>query len=215
MEHWFNVIDDIGRKTTELTVSSVGYATLYLDYNAEIPQGVKVYTASSVEGDRLKMTQITDVLPAGTGVIVRAAEGTYTFTEIEGEYDAIEGNLLVGTAENTYITAAAGYNYYVLAQKDGVVGMYRPKLTNGQFLNNANKAYLPLYVGDLGIFDDEVDTEEQLSNRLRFDFSGTTSIEKTTDNGQETAVIYDLTGRRVENPAKGIYIVGGKKVMIK
>ena len=123
----------------------------------------------------------------------------------------------MGTTENTYITAKSGYNYYVLAQKEGVVGMYRPKLTNGQFLNNANKAYLPLYVGDLGIFDDEVDTEEQLSNRLRFDFGGTTGIEQITDNSQQTTVIYDLQGRKVTDTEglKGIYIIDGRKVIIK
>jgi hypothetical protein len=39
-----------------------------------------------------------------------------------------------------------------------------------------------------------------------------TGIEKTTVNGEQTTVIYDLTGRRVE---KGIYIVNGKKVIVK
>ena len=89
---------------------------------------------------------------------------------------------------------------------------------DNQFKNNANKAYLEVNPNKFGFQEGSSDTTApggQLSNRLRFDFSGTTSIEKTTDNGQQTAVIYDLMGRRVENPAKGIYIVGGKKVMIK
>ena len=167
------------------------------------------------------MTQVTDVLPAYTGVIVRAAKGDYTFTEIKGAYAAIEGNLLVGITTNEYITAESGYKYYVLAKKDGVVGMYRPSLNeNGQFLNNANKAYLALDMGKLGIFDDEVNTDEeggQLSNRLRFDFGGTTGIEQTTDNGQQTTVIYDLHGRRITDTEglKGVYIVGGRKVVMK
>ena len=42
-----------------------------------------------------------------------------------------------------------------------------------------------------------------------------TGIDMTTDNRQQTTVIYDLTGRKVENPAKGIYIVNGKKVVLK
>ena len=221
-EYWsgFTNILPLANEFT-LTVSAAGYATLFLGYDVAIPDGVEVYIATSVEGDRLKMTQITDVLPAGTGVIVRAKAGIYTFTEIEGEYDAIEGNLLVGTTENTYITAAAGYNYYVLAQKDGVVGMYRPKLTNGQFLNNANKAYLALDMGNLGIFDDETNTDEeggQLSNRLRFDFGGTTGIgnsQFTIDSSQLT--IHDLHGRRITDTEglKGVYIVNGKKVVFK
>lgn len=212
-----------------LTVSSAGYATMYLDCAVEIPNDVKVYIATSVEGDRLMMTEVEDVLPANTGVIVRAKEGTYTFVESEDAPANVDGNLLSGTATDTYITAESGYRYYVLAQKEGVVGMYRPKLTDGRFLNNANKAYLALESSNLGIFDEETNTEDeggQLSNRLRFDFGGTTDIEKTIDkrsslaggksNGGQTMVIYDLQGRRVEKPTKpGIYIVNGQKVMVR
>lgn len=42
-----------------------------------------------------------------------------------------------------------------------------------------------------------------------------TGVEKTTDNSQHSTVIYDLTGRRVEKAVKGIYIVDGKKILVK
>ncbi len=42
-----------------------------------------------------------------------------------------------------------------------------------------------------------------------------TGIEEILDNNSESGVIYDLSGRRVENPAKGIYIIGGKKILVK
>lgn len=99
--------------------------------------------------------------------------------------------------------------------------MYRAKLTDGHFLNNAHKeAYLPLYVGDLGIYDEEVDTEEeggQLSQRLRFDFGDTTSIENSEFRIQNPEFVYDLHGRRITDTKnlKGIYIVGGRKVVFK
>ena len=218
-EYWneFTNIQSLGNEYT-LTVSAAGYATLYLDYAVAIPEEVEVYIASKVEGDRLMMTEVEGVLPANTGVIVRAKAGTYTFVESEETPADVEGNLLTGTTTDTYITAASGYRYYVLAQKDGAVGMYRPKLTDGQFLNNANKAYLALDLGNLGIFDDEVDTGEeggQLSNRLRFDFGGTTSIQNSQFTIQNSQFIYDLHGRRVENPTKGIYIVNGRKEVVK
>ncbi|MBO5698734.1 MAG: hypothetical protein J6R79_01855 [Bacteroidaceae bacterium] len=44
---------------------------------------------------------------------------------------------------------------------------------------------------------------------------GTTGIEETTVNTQESTVIYDLQGRRVTHPTKGMYIVNGKKVILK
>lgn len=201
-----------------LTVSSAGYASLFLDYAAAIPEGVKVYIGSKVEDDRLMMTEVTGVLPANTGVIVRAPKGTYSFVESEDTPANVEGNLLSGTATDTRITAATGYVYYVLANKDSVVGMYRPKVTEGTFLNNANKAYLALKLEGLGIFDEEVNTDEegvQLSIGLRFDFSGTTDIAPSTLNSHPSTLIYDLQGRRVENPTKGIYIINGKKVVWK
>ena len=45
--------------------------------------------------------------------------------------------------------------------------------------------------------------------------NGATKIEMPITNGQQPTAIYDLTGRRIENPAKGIYIVGDKKVVFK
>ena len=205
-----------------LTVSDAGYATFYLDYAVEIPEEVKVYTATSVAGDRLKMTQVKGLLPAHTGVIVRAEEGTHLFHLSNESPNAIENNLLVGTTENTYIETQSTTKYYVLSRVDGVVGMYRAKIKdNGTFLNNANKAYLALDMGNLGIFDDETNTDEeggQLSNRLRFDFGGTTGIgnsQFTIDNSQLT--IHDLHGRRITDTEalKGVYIVNGKKVVFK
>ena len=61
------------------------------------------------------------------------------------------------TIEDTYIVAEKGYKYYVLASVDDVVGMYRPSLTEGKFVN---KAYLTLGMGKLDIYDEETNTDE-------------------------------------------------------
>lgn len=46
---------------------------------------------------------------------------------------------------------------------------------------------------------------------------GATAIDnsKSTDDGQQATVIYDLQGRRVAEPTKGMYIINGHKVVIK
>ena len=214
------ILEEVEGQAFALTISGAGYATLYLGYPVAIPAGVEVYIATSIakgeEGGVLKMAPVAKVLPANTGVIVRAQAATYHFIESDETPDDVTGSLLEGTTTDEDIPAASGYNYYVLANKNGV-GMYRAAINDkGTFKNNANKAYLALSDDDqLGIFDKEIDTANQLSNRLRFDFSGSTDIEQTTVGGQQTTVIYDLLGRRVENPTKGVYIVGGKKVMIR
>jgi hypothetical protein len=220
MEFFF--IDDVLTKEElpdeyNLKVSAVGYATLFLDFNAEIPAGVEVYVANKVVGNRLKMERVEGVLPANTGVIVLANEGTYTFEESETTPATIETNLLKGTVVNTMITADPSYSYYVLSNVDGVVAMYLAKLTDDKFLNNANKAYLSLKKGDLNIDDnEEVDTNvAQMSRRFIFDFGNATGIDELkAGNENVKAETFDLSGRRVQNATKGIYIQNGK-IMIK
>ena len=201
----------------DLTVSAAGYATLYLDYATEIPEGVEVYTAKEVDGIWLKMSQVEKVLPANTAAIVKAPAGTYTFVQTATDAPAITDNLLKGTTEDTYIDVPSNSKAFVLSMVDGEVGMYLSKLTDGRFLNNANKAYLLLDNNKLGLSDEELDTSvggAQLS--LRFDFGSATGVDKVqTETGMNNAT-YDMYGRKVSNiTTPGLYIVNGKKVLVK
>ena len=200
----------------ELTISDAGYATLYLDYTAQIPEGVSVYTAKEVDGDLLKMELVEGVLPANTGVVVKAPAGTYTFTYSDTYAPEISDNLFKGSATYEYVDVASTQTAFVLSKVDGEVGMYPAKLTDGRFLNNANKAYL-LLVTKLGVSDEELDTSvggSQLS--LRFDFGGTTGVDKVQTESGADAVIYDLYGRKVNKATTpGFYIINNKKVWVK
>ncbi len=199
------------RKSFELAVSAAEHATLFLDFDTDIPEGVEVYTANGTDGNCLKMQQVTGVLPANTGVMVKAPAGTYTFTESDSTANAIEDNLLLGSVEDTIITPGEDTKCYVLSMQDGIVGMYGVALSDGSFKNNANKAYLALGT-DAG--DGAETPGVERSNGYYFDFSGITAIDavQTEDNDN---VYYDLSGRVVENPACGIYILNGKKVLVK
>jgi hypothetical protein len=187
----------------ELSVSSAGYATLCLAYNAEIPQDVEVYVAEKVDGDCLKMEKVEGVLPAMTGVIVKAEAGTYAFTQSENTPVEIGENLLVGSVVNTMVRADENTSYYILAAPDdnnNEVGMYRVELIDDMFECKANKAYLP--------FDSSAPA------RIRFDFGTETGISEVKgENENVKTEIYDLSGRKVENAQKGIFIVNGKKVI--
>ena len=200
-----------------LSVSSVGYATLFLDFNAEIPANVQAYTGVKVVDNSLKMERIEGVLPANTGVIIKADEGTYTFAKSDATPVTIDDNLLYGTVATTQISTDPSYSYYVLSEVDGIVGMYLAKLTDGKFQNNANKAYMMLKKGDLGIYDEEVDTgTEQLSRGFVFDFGEETLIDELKgENEKRNSAVYDLSGRRVQKAQKGIFIQNGKVVMVR
>ena len=214
-EGWseFTNIVEITTEKFDFTISAAKYSTLYLDYNAIIPAGLRVYYAEKIEGETLMMERINDVIPANTAVIVTGAAGTYIFEQTFEKIAAIENNLFRGSVEDTYITPEKGTKYYVLSIVDGVVGMYLDELAGGTFKNNAHKAYLPLDGESLGIFDTTVNSPSaQLSNRYTFNFGGTTAVE-VVNAEKANEVIYDLNGQRVENPTKGIYIVNGKKVV--
>ena len=183
----------------ELNVTKAGWATLYLGYDAVIPNGVTCYVISEVVEGKAQLDEVTsDVLPAKTGVIVEAAEGTYTFEIAEYGAEAVE-NIMAGTTMNKYLTEDA----YVLGIVDGEVGLYKAAMNGGVWLNNANKAYLPMNA-----------TQGAASYSFAFG-EGTTAIENVEVENASN-VIYDLTGRKVETiSAPGIYIVGGKKVLVK
>ena len=216
-EGWsdFTNIVEMDPTPFDLTVSSAGYATLYLDYTAQIPEGVEVYTANEVEGNLLKMELVEGVLPANTGVVVKAPAGTYTFTYSDAYAPEISDNLFKGSATYEYVDVASTQTAFVLSKVDGEVGMYPAKLTDGRFLNNANKAYL--LITKLGLSDEELDTSvggAQLS--LRFDFGGTTGVDKVQTESGADAIIYDLYGRKVNKATTpGFYIINNKKVWVK
>lgn len=189
--------------SANVTVSDAGYATVCIDYPVSIPKDVEVYTVTAVEGSSAKMTKVEGVLPENTGVIVKAAADNYDFAISALPVSATNGNFLVGDVVDTEVTAAKDKAYYVLSkQKDGV-GFYKAALTDNKFKNNANKAYLPVTV-----------QTESAARFLNFDFGTETAIESIEGaENAANAVIYDLSGRRVQKVQKGLYIVNGAKVI--
>ena len=185
-----------------LNVSEAGWSTLYLGYNTIIPESVECYTISGFGEGTVSLSPVkSDYLPANTAVIVKAKEGEYTFVVTDETAD-VESKML-GTTKNEYIDKVA----YILAKPEGEeVGLYKAKMNGGVFLNNANKAYLPA---------SELPASVQNAKALKFDFN-TTAVESIKVETEGKKVIYDLSGRRVNDmTAPGLYIVNGKKVMVK
>ncbi len=203
----------------ELTISAAGYATLYLPIAVEIPSDVKVYIGETIKGKYVMLKELKDVIPANTGVVVKAAEGTYEFVPSGDVVAPITNNLFNGTNVDTYITPAEDMVAYVLSMVDGEVGMYRAKLNaEGAFLNNANKVYMELNANMLGVNNEEIDSSisgSQLSKGFCFAFPETTNISGVKLNSPQTDIYYDLQGRKVSHPTRGMYILNGKKVFVK
>ena len=201
----------------ELNITEAGYATLYLGFDATIPElqgdNCGVYTITSVGNGYAHMEAVAGTLPANTGVVVKADEGKYTFVQSPSTPADIEKGLLKGTLAREQITKEADMEYYILSDEYEPVGFYIAGngAKNDYFWNDANKAYL--------VISKEM---AQGSTGFRFNIDGTTGVEEVkTENGtngrseSKVKAVYDLQGRKVENPSKGIYIINGKKVIVK
>ena len=192
-----------------LNVTAAGWATLYLGFPAEIPTfegedaGAYIIEKDGINGSVITLTQVTGVIPAKTGIIVKANEGNYVFNYNADVTADVENNLLKGTLEDKNIEGEAYVLGYAEETTDVVFGKAK---TNGtSWLNNANKAYLPA----------SALTSPQSIASYSLHIPGTTGIEEVEVENTVKA-IYDLTGRKVnEITAPGIYIVNGKKVLVK
>ena len=191
-----------GTRTHDVTiVSETGKSTLFLDYAAEVPEGVKAYyaTAYDADNDIVEMTEVTDgKIAANQGVLLMGTYNTtYTFTETSETVTAPAANLFKGAVTTTDMTSMTGADgYYILyeGQFAAVTGGTMP----------AYKAYLYLaarpYTGTN-------------ASTIGFRFGDATQIENV--NAVENGKYFDLMGREVLNPAGGIYILNGKKVLVK
>lgn len=170
--------------------------------NYQAPEGTQVFKVS-LDGRKITMTEIEDgIVKKFEGVVLKSTTPniTMTKTDEESSYDYY-GNDLWGTA---YKITNPG-NAYVLSYKSSAgVAFYRLS-DNGTIA--ANKAYL------------KFNSSSAAHEFFTFDFDTTaTGVDSiNTQDSEENAdvKIYDLQGRRVANPGKGIYIVNGKKVLMK
>ena len=199
--------------------SGMCYGTLfYSNLNLVVPTGLTAYTYKVNDGTltESKTYAIGEVIPAGTAVVVKTSaaltENTdYDFavtTEV-GVADA--DNMLHGTDGAATTNAGDGkWKYYALSLNGsntaGTVGFYyRKGCTNGEaFQNGAHKAYLAVPVA-----------QAKGMSGFAFDDAVTAISGVAFDAETNNAAIYNLNGQRVNKAQKGIYIVNGKKVVIR
>ena len=197
-ESWYLVPAEAIDITLSATDSKGAWATTYLPFGVSLPEDLTAYSVSAAQGASATLEAHTSI-PAGQGAILNGATAkTYTLT-IEDNVDAWSSNELLGSNAQENVNVEA----YVLSKPDTEVGLYKALMTDGSWLNNTNKAYLPASVVVAG------------SRFLNFDLGTETGIENINgaENEAVNAVIYDLSGRRVQSAQKGIYIVNGKKVI--
>lgn len=198
-------------KYIKAKISDLKYSTLYYgDKNLVVPPYVTA-TAYSVDGKKLQVVKTyesKDVIPAGTGVVLTSENGnTYKFSISDENGEPATGNLLRGSDEAQ--TTTGGDRYYMLslnADSDpSSVGFYYAKANGAAFTNGAHKAYLALSAAQAKAFS--------------YPFNETNGIETITDEHHKTTngIWYTIDGKRLNGQPtrKGVYIIDGKKMIIK
>lgn len=206
--------DDAIESTDKFTITPAQYGTYYTEDAFIMPEGVTGYTITDKNGESLTLNPAypaNEVVPAKTALLLKAdekpaASKDFTYTIVNSDEVAPEGNLLHGSVEATETHVEGATTYYKLAKGEEGLGFYWANENGTAFTNGANKAYLAV--------------KGKLSQMRGFSFeSMTTGINNVVanTNNSKNAVIYDLNGRRVNtlNAAKGVYIVNGKKVIVK
>ena len=188
-----------------VNIGSTGYATFGYPFAVDLSglsDGQNAYTVT-VNGDKAQLTSVKgNKIPANTGIILKGTSGDKISLPLTtASTDAIGTNDL--QVSDGTVTGDENGTIYVLANGgSNGVGFY--PVVNGSAIT-AGKAYL------------KVSGENAARQFIGFgDDNGATGIDSLTpalSKGEE--VYYDLQGRRVAQPTKGLYIVNGKKVIIK
>lgn len=181
------------------TVSDAGYATMMIPFGTDL-SGVEAFDLTAVNGETITSSSV-DAIAANSPVMIKATAGDYEFTASNVSIAATaNGEVTNGLLKGGYatMTAAADANNYVLQNNANGVNFYL--VTETAATVKPFRAYLK--ASGAG------------ARALNLDLGETTGIE-TVKKADVTTAVYSLSGQRVAAPQKGLYIVNGKKVIVK
>jgi len=181
-----------------MTITAAQYATFIAPFDVTIPTDVTAVkiTGEGTDGKLVEET-VETTIPANTPVVLHS-ESVVDET-FYGEPVAATNELTEGILTGTYTEITAPANSYILNKIDEWVGFATVAADNTTLTVGANRCYIKA---------------DAVTPAPFFRLGGTTNI-ANVEKAEADAAVYDLTGRRVDAPAKGIYIVNGKKVLVK
>lgn len=198
------------------------YATAHFPFDVMV-ENAKAYVSTSLNAkNKLIMEEVTDkIIPANTALVIIGKEetatvkikGVTTGNETEGTTETWAGtNVLSGTnldilyGNNTENITKDDVLIFGKGKDSGNVGFFKPSSSPTVTMIPHNRAYL---------LRSELHTDnDQAVTYATFSFVGDeTGIDNVEADTDDETVTYDIQGRRVNNPSKGVYIVNGKKVL--
>ena len=208
------VIDEVqlsgtSAATLTKTLNDYGYASYCSEYPLDFSDyesaGYSAWQVTGVSGETITFAQVTGTVKGGTGLILKGEPNETITLNSAASTTTLDDNLLVGTIVNTY--AETG-QYFGLKGKAFV--------PVAESTVPAGKALLPAYLID--------NNEVKVLNFVFEDEATGISLMEDGRSQMEDGVIYNLAGQRLDNSQftihnsqlkRGIYIVNGKKIMVK
>ena len=199
------------------------FTTLYTDFPMKVVDNINAYIVESIGttgaekgyAQCKKIASKNDIIPAQTPIVLECettASASNRLLPLANTTPAPTNNILKAVffneAKNTIETAGKTVRVFNINPKPAVrnpLGFYRYSGT----IIKGNRAFLLVDANASGSKLDGYDMEEE-GTADGIDEVTTATVETATN-----AVYYDLQGRRVDHPVRGIYIVNGKKVIIK
>lgn len=183
------------QKTKKVTVSEYEWATASFSDRVIVPMENTVYTVSGVSDG------VLDITPVPVGGVIGKNVGVLLYKESGGDLNFVvtdKSATVLGTGTKLVATGTITTSDYILGTYNGGFGFCHPSV---ELTCTSGKAFLPAsaVTGSSAPF-------------LRI--GGSTHI-ANMEASTESMVYYDLTGRKVEQPERGIYIINGKKVIFK
>ena len=190
----------------DITIGKGGWSTIHYAFPVSLPASVvKAYVVSGETESAVSLTEVAPegdaiLLPSKTPVFLEGTEGAAcTVSILLSEPDAIS---VTNELDGTLVAESPTGEIYGIATPSGTTALY--KMREGTTIP-CNKAYLK-------------STQSSVA-KLDLNFGGQpTGIESLTPDPTtvDSNVLYDLNGRRVLYPTRGIYVTGsGKKIYLK
>lgn len=209
-----------------ITVSNTHWTTFYSDYDVKLPAGIDVYTISNVDEKgtltcerKLSVEGVAYLKKHSPALIYSEQAGAYPCYETNKYYiptDLSSNNYLRGTSTDQMIKAKDDYAYYMLTygtiDNKKVFGFFYGAEDGGPFVNKGGKAYLAV---------PKSIANQSMGFTLVTDNKDVTNIGNISSNPDfKSSVVTTLSGVQVkcdnkDKLLKGIYIINGKKVIVK
>ncbi len=203
--HYYDYI--LVKKFVSATLGTNGYATFASTYpldltTANLPEGVKAYKAS-VSGKTVTFTALDQTVPANTGILLEGTPSASVNIPVVASGTAVDGNEFEVNTTGATFTGDDDYYYFGLVKNTLKFGVFDPSTT----AIPASKAYLK-------VLKTSVDAAaRELNVVFEDEATGISAIPMNSEVMNNN--YFDLQGRRVAQPTKGLYIVNGKKIIIK